>query len=61
MYIDMKRWMLDAVVGLGSLFIFLGLVIVIPMIIPGDIAYLIALLLFVGVISIGGYIIRNTA
>jgi hypothetical protein len=55
----MKRWMLDAIVGVSSLIIFLVVLILLPAVLPGSTSYLIALFLFIGVISGGGYLIRN--
>lgn len=55
----MKRWMLDAIVGVSSLIIFLVVLILLPVVLPGSTSYLIALFLFIGVISGGGYLIRN--
>lgn len=55
----MKRWMLDVIVGVGSLLIFLALVLLLPAVLPGEIGYLGALLIFVIVISAGGYAIRS--
>jgi len=57
----MKRWMLDAIVGVGSLVVFVILVLLLPAILPGEIGYLSALLLFVITISAGGYAIRGVS
>lgn len=57
----MKRWMLDVIVGVGSLLIFLALVLLLPAVLPGEIGYLGALLIFVFVISAGGYAIRSVS
>lgn len=57
----MKRWMLDAIVGVGSLLVFLAFVLLLPKILPGEIGYLGALLIFVTVISAGGYAIRGVS
>ncbi len=57
----MKRWMLDAIVGLGSLIIFLILVLALPSFLPGAGGYLSALILFVICISAGGYAIRGVS
>lgn len=55
----MKRWILDAVVGVGSLILFLGLLLLLPRIFSGAVGYLSALLLFVIIITTGGYLIRD--
>lgn len=55
----MKRWLLDAIVGVLSLIIFLAALLVIPAFIPGGDAYLVSLFLFIAVISGGGYLIRD--
>lgn len=57
----MKRWILDAIVGLLSLLLFIAALLVIPALVPGGAAYLIALFLFIGIISAGGYLIRNVS
>jgi hypothetical protein len=57
----MKRWMLDAIVGVGSLIVFLVLILLLPAVLPGEIGYLGALLLFVITISAGGYAIRGVS
>ncbi len=57
----MKRWMLDAIVGVSSLIIFLMVLIILPAILPGSTSYLAALFLFIAVISGGGYLIRNVS
>lgn len=55
----MKRWMLDAIVGVGSLLVFLAVILLLPAFLPGEIGYLGALLIFVFIISAGGYAIRE--
>ncbi len=55
----MKRWMLDAVVGVLSLIIFLVALIVLPVFLTGSTSYLVALFLFIAIISGGGYMIRD--
>lgn len=55
----MKRWILDAVVGVGSLLLFLGFILLLPRIFSGGVGYLSALLLFVIIITTGGYLIRD--
>lgn len=57
----MKRWMLDAIVGVGSLIVFLILILLLPAVLPDEIGYLSALLLFVITISAGGYAIRGVS
>ena len=57
----MKRWMLDAIVGVGSLVVFILLILLLPAILPGEIGYLSALLLFVITITAGGYAIRGVS
>jgi|GEM_PF-967732 hypothetical protein len=57
----MKRWMLDAIVGVGSLIVFLILILLLPAVLPDEIGYLGALLLFVLTISAGGYAIRGVS
>ena len=57
----MKRWMLDAIVGIISLIVYLVILLILPAFMTGGAPYLIALLLFIAVISAGGYFIRNTA
>lgn len=58
---DMKRWMLDAIVGVGSLIVFLVVILLLPVVLPGEIGYLGALLIFVATISAGGYLIRGVS
>jgi hypothetical protein len=53
--------MLDAIVGVGSLIVFLVLILLLPAVLPGEIGYLGALLLFVITISAGGYAIRGVS
>ena len=57
----MKRWMLDAIVGVGSLLLFLALILLLPAVLPGEMGYLGALLMFVVAISVGGYVIRGVS
>ena len=57
----MKRWMLDAIVGIISVLIFVLFLLILPSFLTGGIPYLVALLFFVAFISIGGYLIRDVA
>lgn len=53
--------MLDAVVGVISLIMFAIFLLVLPSFISGGMSYLVALLLFVALISAGGYLIRDVS
>ncbi|MBN1165611.1 MAG: hypothetical protein JXA44_00610 [Methanospirillaceae archaeon] len=55
----MKRWMLDVLVGITSIIALLLLFLVMPIIFSPNYAYLIGLLLFLLIISIGGFLIRK--
>ena len=55
----MKRWVLDAIVGVGSLILFLVFNLLLPRVFSGAVGYLAALLLFVIIIATGGYLIRD--
>ena len=53
--------MLDAMVGVGSLLLFLALILLLPAVLPGEMGYLGAMLIFVIAISVGGYAIRGVS
>ena len=57
----MKRWILDALVGIISLVILNILILFLPGFLNAQTAYMVALLLFVITICVGGFLIRNVS
>ena len=51
----MKPWILDAIIGIGSLIVLVLMLEVLPLLLEASLAYISALLLFVLTICTGGF------
>jgi hypothetical protein len=52
----MKPWILDAIIGIGSLVVLVLMLEVLPLLVEASLAYISALLLFVLAICTGGFL-----
>ena len=55
----MKPWILDAIIGIGSLVVLVLMLEVLPRLVEASFAYISALLLFVLTIFTGGFFANN--
>jgi hypothetical protein len=57
----MKPWMLDALIGIGSLVVLVLMLKVLPLLVGVSLAYISALLLFVLTVCTGGFLVSRAS